>query len=67
MKFGEYLQKVCEVLVEDHQWDDPYGTLAPGNDKDAILLDLIHDQYHLGIDPKTTAEKAATTWLELPF
>lgn len=39
--FGQYVQVVLEKLVTNHQWDDPYGSLAPQSDPDGKILNAL--------------------------
>jgi hypothetical protein len=50
--FGDFFHEVCEDLVGRHSWDDPYGSMSPGDHQElhSQFLDLIHKGYHAGSD-----------------
>ena len=54
--FGEFVQVVMQKLVDNHQIDDPYATMAPATDPDANILNCL---------AKGWSEKAATAVVAL--
>ena len=39
--FGQFVQVVLGKLVDNHQWDDPYGSMSPQYDPDAKILNVL--------------------------
>jgi len=39
--FGEFAQVVLRKLVENHQWDDPYGAMSPANDPEGKIFNIL--------------------------